>query len=62
MDNWNIITKNNEFFVNLNSSIFIDKELSDESSKYNFQIRIKSIDSFMLKLGTFEYNFTRSKQ
>ena len=62
MDNWNIITKNNDFFVNLNSSIFIDKELSDESSKYNFQIRIKSTDSFMLKLGTFEYNFTRSRQ
>ena len=61
MDNWNIVIKDNQFYVNLNGSIFLDKDLSDDESKYNFQIQIQSIDNFILRLGSFEYNFIRSK-
>ena len=61
MDNWNIVTRDNQFYVNLNGSIFLDKDLDEDESKYNFQIQIQSVDSFTLRLGTFEYNFVRSK-
>ena len=61
MDNWNIVTRDNQFYVNLNGSIFLDKDLDEDKSKYNFQIQIQSVDSFMLRLATFEYNFVRSK-
>ena len=61
MDNWKIVTKDNLFYVNLNGSIFLDKDLSEDKSAYNFQIQIQSIDNFTLKLGSFEYNFNRSK-
>tara|TARA_B100001989_G_scaffold251911_2_gene232348 strand:- start:1216 stop:1713 length:498 start_codon:yes stop_codon:yes gene_type:complete len=60
MDNWEIITTNNELYVNLNSSIFLDKESQDQNSNYNFSIEIKSLNNFILKLGSFEYNFIRS--
>tara|TARA_Y100001935_G_C17177028_1_gene443136 strand:- start:59 stop:556 length:498 start_codon:yes stop_codon:yes gene_type:complete len=60
MDNWEIITTKNELYVNLNSSIFLDKESQDQNSNYNFSIVIKSINNFILKLGSFEYNFIRS--
>ena len=61
MDDWKIATKDNQFYVNLNGSVFLDKDLNEDESTYNFQIHIQSIDSFTLKLGSFEYNFIRSK-
>ena len=60
MDNWEIITTKNDLYVNLNSSIFLDKESQDQNSNYNFSIEIKSLNNFILKLGSFEYNFIRS--
>ena len=60
MDNWEIITTKNELYVNLNSSIFLDKESQHQNSNYNFSIEIKSLNNFILKLGSFEYNFIRS--
>ena len=60
MDNWEIVTIDNELYVNLNSSIFLENESQDQNSNYNFSIEIKSINDFILRLGTFEYSFTRS--
>ena len=60
MDNWEIITTKNELYVNLNSSIFLDKESQHQNSNYNFSIEIKSLNNFILKLGSFEYNFIRT--
>ena len=60
MDNWEIITTKNDLYVNLNSSIFLDKESQHQNSNYNFSIEIKSLNNFILKLGSFEYNFIRS--
>ncbi len=60
MNNWEIITTKNELYVNLNSSIFLDKESQDQNSNYNFSIEIKSFNNFILKLGSFEYSFIRS--
>ena len=58
IDNWEIITIENELYVNLNSSIFLDNKSQDQN--YNFSIMIKSLDNFILKLGSFEYSFIRS--
>ena len=60
MDNWEIVTIENELYVNLNSSIFLENESQNQNSNYNFSIEIKSINDFILRLGTFEYSFTRS--
>ena len=60
MDNWKIITTKNELYVNLNSSIFLDNESQDQNLNYNFSIEIKSLNNFILKLGSFEYSFIRS--
>ncbi len=60
MDNWEIITSDNKLYVNLNSSIFLDSESKDKNSIYNFSIEIKSLNNFVLKLGSFEYSFIRS--
>jgi len=60
MDNWEIITIENELYVNLNSSIFLDNENKDQNSNYNFSIEIKSLNNFILRLGSFEYSFIRS--
>ena len=60
MDNWEIITTKNELYVNLNRSIFLDKESQHQNSNYNFSIEIKSLNNFILKLGSFEYNFIRT--
>ena len=60
MDYWEIITSDNKLYVNLNSSIFLDSESKDKNSNYNFSIEIKSLDNFVLKLGSFEYSFIRS--
>ena len=60
MDNWEIITTKNELYVNLNSSIFLDNENQDQNLNYNFSIEIKSLNNFILKLGSFEYSFIRS--
>jgi len=59
MDNWNIVFTNNQIYVNLDSSIFLSNEIELDSSRYNFGLEITSIDSFILKLGSFEYNFKR---
>ena len=59
MDNWNIVFRNNQIYVNLDSSIFLSNEIELDSSRYNFGVEITSIDSFILKLGSFEYNFKR---
>ena len=59
MDNWNIVFTNNQIYVNLDSSIFLSNEIELDSSRYNFGVEITSIDSFILKLGSFEYNFKR---
>ena len=59
MDNWNIISTNNQIYVNLDSSVFLSNKIELDSSRYNFAIEITSADSFILKLGTFEYNFER---
>lgn len=61
IDNWKITTKDNQFFVSLNGSIFLDKDLSQDESTYNFQIHILSKEKFTLNLGSFEYNFIRAK-
>lgn len=59
MDNWNIVFTNNQIYVNLDSSIFLSNEIELDSLRYNFGVEITSIDSFILKLGSFEYNFKR---
>ena len=59
MDNWNIVNTDKQLYVNLNGSIFLDEDLNQEESKYNFKIEIQSIDNFIMKLGTFEYIFIK---
>jgi len=59
MDNWNIVFKNNQIYINLDSSIFLNNKVKLDDSRYNFVAEIISINSFTLKLGSFEYNFER---
>ena len=59
IDNWNIVFSDNQIYVNLDSSIFLNDKINLDDSKYNFLINIISVDNFILQLGSFEYNFVR---
>ena len=59
IDNWNIVFFDNQIYVNLDSSIFLNDKINLDDSKYNFLINIISVDNFILQLGSFEYNFVR---
>ena len=59
IDNWNIVFSDNQIYVNLDSSIFLNDKINLDDSKYNFLINIISVDNFILHLGSFEYNFVR---
>jgi len=59
IDNWNILFADNQIYINLDSSIFLNDKIELDDSRYNFVVEILSINDFILKLGSFEYNFER---
>jgi len=59
IDNWNIISSDNQIYVNMDSSIFLNDKIDLDDSKYNFLIKIISVDNFILQLASFEYSFER---